>query len=106
MEEKNGSGETHFYNQAYREHQWTETFVQQVTNPNKIEWYEAIHIHRNYHKNLLNADKGSVSSPILKLFEVKRKLDQNVIDLALDSPDSSIDETFFDCEWFVNVLEK
>lgn len=72
--------------------------VQQVTNHKKIEWYEAIHIQKNWHKNLLNMDKGSVNSPLLSLFRVKRRVDPGVIDLIKSSADSSIDESFYDCE--------
>ena len=94
METKNSCWQTHI---DYETHSGLK-LVQQVSNPNRIEWYEAIHIHKNYHRNLLNADKGSVNSPILNLFDVKRKVDPVVIDLASESLDMDDDSIFFDCE--------
>lgn len=65
----------------------------------KIEYYEAIHIHRHKHENLLNVDDGNVKSPLLKLFLVKLSIDDNVIDLTEDTPNSSFNETvFYECE--------
>jgi len=64
----------------------------------KIEYYEAIYIHRHKHKNLLNVDDGNIKSPLLRIFLVERKTDERVIDLTEDTPNSSINEPFFDCE--------
>ncbi len=65
----------------------------------KIQFYEAIHIHRHKHENLLNVDDGNVKSPILKLFLVKRKVEEDIIDLTDDTLNSSLNDTvFFECE--------
>lgn len=66
----------------------------------KIEYFEAIHIHRHKHENLLNIDNGNVESPLLDLFVLERKVDTNVIDLISDTEDtlnSSMDGSFYDC---------
>lgn len=64
----------------------------------KIDCYEAIHIHRHKHENLLNIDDGNISSPLLKLFQVERIVDENIIEILDDTANSSIDEVFYDCE--------
>lgn len=64
----------------------------------KVEYYEAIHIHRHKHENLLNMNDGDIQSPLLRLFLVKRKYDERPIDLIDDQPSSSGEESFYDCE--------
>jgi hypothetical protein len=64
--------------------------LQEVRQKWKIEFYEAIHIH----KNLLNSDDGPVRSSILKFFLTERKVDQNFIDLTDQTDD---EDEFFDC---------
>lgn len=71
--------------------------VQPISQTWKIEYYEAIHIHKHKHESLLNIDEGNVVSPLLKLFTVPRVIDKNVIELIDDTPDTSTDE-FYDCE--------
>ena len=44
------------------------SLVQEVQNTWKIECYEAIHIHKNKHKQLLNEDLGNIKSSLLNLF--------------------------------------
>lgn len=53
---------------------------------------------RHRHENLLNVDDGNIKSPLLNLFVVKRKVDERVIDLTEDTPNTSMNETFYDCE--------
>lgn len=64
----------------------------------KIEYHEAIYIHKHKHENLLNVDDGNIQSPLLHLFLMERKTDERIIDLTEDTPNSSADEMFFDCE--------
>ncbi len=64
----------------------------------KIEYFEAIFIHRHKHENLLNVDDGNVKSPLLNLFLIEKKVDESIIDLSNDTPDTSLSETFYDCE--------
>lgn len=42
--------------------------VQEVNNNNQIEIIEAIHIRKNKHKNLMNADMGNIQSPLINIF--------------------------------------
>ncbi len=73
--------------------------VQPVSKPSKIEWYEAIHIRKNLHQNLLNIDDGNVNSPLLNLFNKRRVIDKNIIDLPDDDVlNSSNEDVFFECE--------
>lgn len=72
--------------------------IQPIAQMWKIEYYEAIHIHRHKHENLLNADEGNVISPLLRLFTIERVTDGNIIDLTEATPDVSMDEEFFECE--------
>lgn len=71
--------------------------VQEVRQKWKVEYYESIHIHKNKHQHLLNADHGNIKSPLLNLFTLKRTYDGNVIDLTEDTPNVSFNEEFFDC---------
>ena len=73
----------------------------------KIEFWEAIFINRHRHENLLNRDDGNVTSPLLNLFRIERKVDEDVIDITNDAAegivdvcwnDESLDLTFYDCE--------
>jgi len=66
----------------------------------KIDFYEAIHIHRHIHENLLNVDEGNVKSPLLDLFVLERRVDPDIIDLteSTETSDSSASESFYDCE--------
>lgn len=69
----------------------------------KIEYWEAIYIHRHLHENLLNVDDGNVKSPLLNIFRIERRIDENVIDLTNDTADvyandESMDVSFYDCE--------
>ena len=74
--------------------------VQPVHKAWKMEYFEAIHIHKHKHENLLNGDDGNIISPILKLFDVRRKIDERIIDLTADlSNDEGVSEIYFDCEW-------
>src|ERR1700744_255287 len=66
--------------------------VQEVRTRWKVEYYEAIHIHKNLHRNLLNADTGNITSPLLKLFLVERTVDDDIIDLTEDTPNESIED--------------
>jgi hypothetical protein len=72
--------------------------IQPVNQKWKIEYYEAIHIHKNKHQILLNMDDGNITSPLLDLFVLERIVDSNIIDLTKDTPNTSIDESFHDCE--------
>lgn len=74
------------------------TLVQEVRQTWKLELYEAIHIKKNSHMTLMNADDGNVNSRLLKLFATKRTVDQNIIDLTNETLNESINEEFFDCE--------
>lgn len=47
------------------------------------------------HENLLNVDEGNIKSPLLNLFVLERRIDERVIDLTEDTPDTSIDDFFF-----------
>lgn len=72
--------------------------IQPVRQHWKIEFYEAIHIHRHKHENLLNIDDGNMRSPLLNLFSVEKKIDERIIDLTEDTPNLSMEETFYECE--------
>lgn len=72
--------------------------MQPVNQTWKIEYYEAIHIYRHKHENLLNEDEGNVTSSLLKLFTIEIIYDENIIDLTEDTPNISGDDEFFDCE--------
>lgn len=72
--------------------------VQPVKQLWKVEYYESIHIHKHKHENLLNADDGNIKSPLLELFVLKRRVAENVIEITEDSPNSSTNESFYDCE--------
>ena len=73
--------------------------VQEVRRPWNLELYEAIHIKKNLHMSLLNADEGNVKSPLLKLFATKRTIDEHIIEICdNDIDESSHDDIFFDCE--------
>lgn len=64
-----------------------------------MEFYEAIHIYKNKHRNLLNLDNGNMKSPLLELFAIERKYDRDVIDLTQDTPNVSLDdESYYECE--------
>lgn len=43
-----------------------------------------------------------MKSPLLNLFSIERKVDECIIDLTEDTPNLSINETFYDCEMWVN----
>lgn len=72
--------------------------IQPVQQSWKIEYIEAIHIHKHKHENLLNVDDGNIKSPILELFIIERIVDERVIDLTDETPDSSMNETFYECD--------
>lgn len=72
--------------------------IQQVKQQWKVEYYEAIHIHKHRHENLLNVDDGNIKSPLLNLFLLKRKVDERIIDLTDDTPNSSISDIYYDCD--------
>ncbi len=61
--------------------------VQCVQKAWKMEFYEAIHIYKNIHLNLLNSDNGNIKSKLLE---------GDIIDLTDDTHEHSFDE-FFDC---------
>lgn len=72
--------------------------IQPVATGWRLEYYEAIHIHKHKHENLLNLDDGNITSP-LYLFTIERTTDENVIELFEDTPNKSFEgEEFFDCE--------
>ncbi len=71
--------------------------VQEVRQKWKIEYFEAIHIYKNKHQNLLNEDLGNIVSPLLDLFTLEKIIDNDVVDLTNETHDVSIDEEFFDC---------
>lgn len=71
--------------------------IQEVRQHWKIEYYEAIHIHKNKHRNLLNVNLGDVKSPLLKLFQVKRITDNNIIDITDDTLSENSDDEYEDC---------
>lgn len=73
--------------------------VEEVRRPWNIEYLEAIHITKHAHQNLLNADNGNVTSPLLSLFATKRTYDRDIIDLCDDTPNMSTSEEdeLFDC---------
>lgn len=71
--------------------------VQEVKQRWKIEYFEAIHIYKNKHQNLLNVDLGNIVSPLLDLFTLERIVDDDVIDLTNETHDESADDLFFDC---------
>lgn len=72
--------------------------IQPIATRWKIEYFEAIHIHKHRHENLLNIDDGNITSPLLRLFTIERKTDTHIIDLTNDTPNTSIDEIFYECE--------
>lgn len=72
--------------------------IQEVRQHWKIAYYEAIHIHKNKHQNLLNANLGDITSPLLKLFTLKRIIDKDIIDLTEDTEDDTSDDEYLDCE--------
>lgn len=73
--------------------------IQEVRTKWKMEFYEAIHIYKNKHRNLLNLDNGNVKSPLLELFAIERKYDRDIIDLTQDTPNVSLDdESYYECE--------
>lgn len=73
--------------------------MQPIATGWKLEYYEAIHIHKHKHENLLNIDDGNITSPLLYLFTIERTTDENIIDLTEGTPDTSYEgEEFFDCE--------
>lgn len=71
--------------------------IQPVRQLWKVEYYEAIHIHKHKHENLLNVDNGNIKSALLDLFVLKRRVDENIIDLIEDTPNSSASDIFYDC---------
>lgn len=76
--------------------------IQPVRQMWKVEFYEAIHIHKHKHENLLNIDDGNIDSPLLELFVLKKRVDENIVDLTEDTPNSSASESFYDCEEYTD----
>lgn len=73
--------------------------IQPIATEWKLEYYEAIHIHKHRHENLLNADDGNITSPLLHIFTIERTTSEDIIDLTEDTPNTTGEgEEFFDCE--------
>lgn len=91
----------HIFSSNHHVHISELKLIKSVRHLWKIEYFEAIHIHRHKHENLLNIDNGNVESPLLELFVLEKKVDANIIDLTDDTdgtPDSSMSDMFYDCE--------
>lgn len=88
----------HIFSSNHQIHISELKLIQQVQQMWKIEYFEAIYIHKNKHLNLLNVDDGNITSQLLNLFVLERKIDTDVIDITEDTPNSSIDESFYDAE--------
>ena len=72
----------HIFSAKHEVHISELKLIQPINQTWKVEYYEAIHIHMHKHENLLNTDDGNITSPLLKLFTLERRIDENIISLT------------------------